>query len=134
MEQQFNDGIVMTGDRSALTLQILGPIEGLLLLEEEGVAHERQSANSLTVSSVRRLSAPLVDGRYIVRVKPVTHGSGHGMPSLLVKYSASSPFFPPRTPELTPEMSAAMSAGPLLMPILNLSSLPRAPPVAPAMA
>lgn len=124
----------MTEIGPKLTLQILGPIESLLLLEEEGVAHERQSANSLAVSSVRRLSAPLVDGKYIVRVKPVTHGSGHGMPSLLVKYSASSCFFPLRTPELTPEMSAAIAAGPLLMPILNLSSLPRAPPPAPAMA
>ena len=42
-----------------LTLQILGSIECLLLLKEEGIAHERQSTNSLAVSSVPRLSVPL---------------------------------------------------------------------------
>lgn len=37
------------------------------------------------------------------------HGSGHGMPSLLVKYSESSSRLPPR---FTPEIFAAISAGP----------------------
>ena len=49
----------MTGAGSELTLQVLGTIEGLLLLKEEGVANKGQAANGLAVSSVRQVSAPL---------------------------------------------------------------------------
>ena len=58
----------MTGDRSELTLQHLGPIEGLLFLEKEGVAHKRQSAHSLAVSSIRPIVSSAVDGKFIMLV------------------------------------------------------------------
>ncbi len=41
--------------------------------------------------------------------KQSTHGSGHGMASLLVKYAESSSRLPPR---LSPVIFAAISAGP----------------------
>lgn len=44
--------IVMT---RPLTFQILGSVEGLLLLEQKGIAHERKATNSLTMSSEKKI-------------------------------------------------------------------------------
>ena len=59
----------MTGAASELTLQILGTIEGLLFLKEEGVADKRQPANGLAVRSVRQTVSSAAGGNCIVSIR-----------------------------------------------------------------
>jgi hypothetical protein len=61
-------------------LKVLGTVESLLLLEEEDIARDRNTANGLAVSSTKREQNVPEACK-----KCETYGSIHGMPSLEVK-------------------------------------------------
>jgi len=93
-----------------------------MLTGQEDVARDRDATDRLAMGLRTIGSAEAAGGR---AVAGATHGSGNGIPSLLVKYAPSSSRLPPATAPLT---FAMISAGPSFALYMGLARGSRCPP------